>query len=896
MIPVFLIDLFFTYFHINSSIKQAEQLLNSKGDIIAQQIAGASEFSLQSGNYEQIDHLLNQVIDNNDIIYIAVYDTSGKIISMIEGSDYNSAKSTEYSYYRQSIQVQNLEYKDVFQPDSKNEEIQLKHLGWVHIYISKKQLALHKKQIFNEGAIFFLIMLFIAVLLTLSISRRITRPIYTLLHHLKQIETGQLGEVIIQVESNEIGDVQKGFNSMSLSLLANRMQLDQKIKTATLELMNAVTSLEYNNRELAVARDNAQKADKVKTQFLANMSHEIRTPINGIKGFLTLLSKTGLNRNQLRYTNIITQSTDDLSGIVNEILDFSKLESGKIELVESQFDLYELVESTRDSLFASILEKDIDLFLTIYSDTPQFLIGDKFRLKQILINLIGNAIKFTDKGYVAIKVFMEDENNDQIMIKFDIEDSGIGISEENQHSLFKAFKQIESDTNRRYSGTGLGLVISKNLTNLMGGEISLTSNSGSGSLFSVLIPFKHTIEVEEESKLTNTKSVFIFAFDKGALNEVQTLFNRSNFNTEVELINKSSSAEDIQNQLLQNINYIDLVVIDLRHCLMHPDQFINHQIHHQCQVIIMHYDLSMIDTSQYEDYRFISVINSSNNLSQLINNKQQEIPPPTSSRDDINNIKKAHKPKDILIVDDNFINLALASELTGLWGHKSKTASNAKEAMELFRSLNFDLILLDIQMPEVDGVELMLMMRKEQPELAVPIVAITANVLDMEKERLLNLGFDAYMSKPIEESKFKNLFDQKYSFEEKEDQKLPESKNLTSIDFELTFILSAKNEKLVGATFSMLQLEIPDYQDDINSAIKNSDKDKISGIMHKLQGVTCYVGLPKLKKLLTNYHSINHSDIDKLLNVTRQVKQELENIDASIEFHKNTGPQKQSKH
>ncbi|MCK4707709.1 MAG: HAMP domain-containing protein, partial [Gammaproteobacteria bacterium] len=426
MIPVFLIDVFFTYFHINSSIKQAEQLLKSKGEIIAQQISGASEFSLQSGNYGQVDHLLKQSIDTNEIIFIAVYDADGKIISTVEGSNYNPEQSTEYSYYRQSIQVQNLNYEDIFQPDLKNEEVQLNHLGWVHMYISKKQLKLHKKQIFNDAAIFFLTMLLIAILLTLSISRRITRPIYTLLHHLKQIETGQLGEIIKGVESNEIGDVQKGFNSMSQSLLANRMQLDQKIKTATLELMNAVTNLEYNNRELAVARDNAQKADQIKTQFLANMSHEIRTPMNAVIGFTDLLNTLITDKKQKLYLESIKSSSKNLLTLINDILDMSKIEAGKLELQYGPVNLQLLFTEIKQIFLLKIDQKKLEFLIEVDNDLPEVLMLSEIRLRQVLFNLIGNSLKFTEKGYVKLsaKKINHDKNENKIDLLISVEDTG----------------------------------------------------------------------------------------------------------------------------------------------------------------------------------------------------------------------------------------------------------------------------------------------------------------------------------------------------------------------------------------------------------------------------------------------------------------------------------------
>ena len=205
-----------------------------------------------------------------------------------------------------------------------------------------------------------------AVILTVAISRKITQPIFRLMEHLKYVETGQLGKTIEPTEDNEIGAVQKGFNRMTHSLLANRRQLNQRIQQATRQLNEAITDLETKNRELGFARDQAQNANRTKSEFLANMSHEIRTPINGIKGFISLLSQSQLDISQQRYVDIILKSTADLSNIVNEILDFSKMESGKLHIVEEEFDLYEVIEQTRDLLFINVLTKNIDLNLIIY--------------------------------------------------------------------------------------------------------------------------------------------------------------------------------------------------------------------------------------------------------------------------------------------------------------------------------------------------------------------------------------------------------------------------------------------------------------------------------------------------------------------------------------------------
>jgi len=884
MIPVLLIDAFFTYILIKSNIDQAEQLLRSKGEIIAQQIASASEFGLLTGNYDQIRRLLEQSINTNNIIFIAVYNIDGEIIARHLGSEYQPMLSTEYSYYRQSIHTQPLDTKDIFEASKPADTNTSSNLGWVHMYISKQQLQMTITRIFKEGAFFFFAMLILATLLTLSISRRITRPVYTLLNHLKRIETGQLGDIINPLEANEIGDVQMGFNSMSQALLANRKQLDEKINSATIDLRLAVSDLEKNNYELALARDTAQKADKVKTQFLANMSHEIRTPINGIQGFLNLLFKTGLSQDQLRYADIITQSTRDLSNIVNEILDFSKIESGKIELINKPFDLFELLESTRDSLFASTIEKKIDLYLTIYSDTPKILIGDKYRLKQILINLISNAIKFTDHGFVSITLLMEDETDKKTMLRFDIEDSGIGIQLENQKLLFDAFKQIESDINRRFTGTGLGLAISKNLAILMGGVIQLTSQPDKGSLFSLLLPFDKTPDQQQPATAESGESgsVMVYAFNERALSELQSLYNRAGFNVETQLIKDNSSIERYQKQLLQNLSYIDFIVFDLRHSSLHPDQLIPQKAHRLCQrVIIMHYDPSLVDLSEFPAYQFISVINSSNKLHSLMT--QPDTPPATEQISAVAETANVQSGKKILIVDDNPINLALAYELTQLWGHLPTQASNAKTAMSLFNKQPFDLILLDIQMPEIDGITLMQMMRAEQPELTTQIIAITANVLEKEQDRLLKLGFDGYISKPIEEQKLKSLLDQACPMPTNQPLESPQPETLSTIDLAQTLKLCANQQQLVTSTFSMLYQELPDYKSALNFAIGSVDVEKIAAIMHILHGVVCYASLPALSQLLRQYDAVreSHEEVN-ILQAATLVNSELKTVELAL--------------
>ena len=870
MIPVLLIDSLLTWIHINSELEQEENLLRSKAIIVAEQVANASEFNLLSGNYAQIQTQLSQTINSNNILHAAVYDEAEGLIAKAENKAFKAQLINEYLFHRQVIFTQVLGSSDIFDPDDYVEEAEIQRLGSVHLYISRKNLDERQRQIINDGLFLFITTLVVALLLTLAVSERITRPIFKLREHLNSIEKGNLGDIIEQIESNEIGDVQKGFNSMSVALLANRMDLNDRINTATQALKEANADLTNKNLELAEARDQAQNADQVKSQFLANISHEIRTPINGIKGFINLLSHSGLRQEQKRYANIIKQSTQDLSRIINEVLDLAKIESGKIEMHKEAFDLYELVETTRDSLFTVAMEKGIDLFLIIYSDTPQDLVGDASRIKQILINLIGNAIKFTDDGFVSIKVYQDQKQNHQVNILFEIQDSGIGIPAAHHVSLFEAFKQIESDDNRQFSGTGLGLTIAKNLCNIMGGDISVESDSGSGSFFTVSIPLELRDQFPAKEPTAITQSTLIYSFDPLAQQELQSLFDRLGFDTHCQLIAPGTELLQLKNEINDNASSYQTLVIDLRHSFLDPRKLLSPSILAKTKVKLLHYDPAFVESELLNDYDFISVINTSNNLRLILEGQ------PDLIADKNTQSVPAVETRKVLIVDDNRINLTLAKELVELWGHHAFAAMDADEALALFNEETFDLILLDIQMPKIDGIQLMEIMRQQQPILKTPIVALTANVMALEKQRLLTAGFDAYLGKPIDEEELHLLLEgQHNSFDKKELYPLNPADQAVSIEHELTLKLSGNNKKLARDVYNMLANELPDYSSQLKNAIDHGNSEELSLIIHKLEGVTCHVGLPRLKQLLSEYALSKKTGDDPKYLKAQAIRQEL---------------------
>ncbi|MFT5597222.1 MAG: two-component system sensor histidine kinase BarA, partial [Chitinophagales bacterium] len=799
LIPALLVDVFFTYIHFTNNVDQAYNLLQSKGQIIAKQLAGASEFNMLSGNYGQIQHLLNKTIDTQAVILASVYNENGKVIAKAISTENDTIKIANYFYYRLPIISQSIEGSDVFAPDQNYDE-KNRVIGWVHLNISRKQLEKTKENILYSSITFFIAILFIALVLSAIISGGITRPIFKLLEHIKKVENDHLGEVIESLESNEIGELQKGFNQMTTALLTNRNDLNEKIQYATKQLSEVIDDFKGKNSELKFAKDEAQHANKIKSIFLTNMSHEIRTPINGIKGFINLMSQSDLNPTQQRYADIILKSTNDLTDIISEILDFSKMESGKLQIVDDNFDLYETIQQARDLLFINVLSKNIDLVLIIYSDTPRFVCGDKLRLKQVLLNLIGNAIKFTDEGEVVVKVTVEQQTESDVTILITIEDTGIGISEKDQETLFEAFSQVDTATNRRFTGTGLGLVISKNLVRLMTGEISMQSKIGVGTKFSVRLPFLITsqpIQIDPLIHMEN-KLAFILSSRATCLQEITSLFDGAQIATESMLISESDSAESINSNIIKNLDHIDFLAIDLRHFNLNLHQILESISIEQTHIIIMHYDQTMIKAKLNLELDFISTTTNSLNLKKALDRLQYDSKTITTTLP-ISSLPVISKK--VLLVDDNQINLKLASELIGLWGHQVYEAMNALEAMTLYKKETFDLIVLDIQMPEIDGIELLKMMRSEKAQEQTPTVAMTANILNDEPQRLLKLGFNYYLSKPIDEEKFRSILDGSShisntltELNRPQQSEQPTSILKPSIDFEQSLKLSQNNQ------------------------------------------------------------------------------------------------------
>ena len=757
----------------------------------------------------------------------------------------------------------------VFTP---NDKLHTQLLGWIEIELNTDQQKLTQFKSLFTNTLLIVAFSLLAIFIAYRTSSRITRPLHQVTDTLNELESGNLNARISLSEQTELNELATGINTMAASLQKAQQELQDNVEQATEDLKETLDELEVQNIELNMARHTALEASKTKSDFLANMSHEIRTPLNGIIGFSKLLEKTRLNKRQVDYLNTIEASSSSLLSIINDILDFSKIEAGKLVLDSVPLHLRDLTDEVLTMLAPEAHKKGIELAALVYQDVPYEIMGDPVRLKQVLTNLINNAIKFTESGSVIVRVMLEEELEQKVALKVTVTDTGIGLTSDQQKQLFSAFSQADASTTRRFGGTGLGLVISQHLVKHMQGEIGVESTAGSGSKFW----FTGTFDTSEYYQEVWDDAPW---FNKNAYILSQWEFSGQVLRNQLSSLGYQVQAFQTLQELLlaQNKQPADVVLMDLVDEL---DESLVQDIKQHSHLVAM---LTNNDTESWDAFANLSINHnlvypvSLRNLSNVSQDMFED-------RRNQNASRSSNHQINVLAVDDNAPNLELLSTwLTDLNVNVTR-ANGGLQAVQYGITQSFDLIFMDIQMPDLDGVQATQQIREQGINQMTPLVALTAHALSTERKQLLSSGFDDYLTKPLSEEQLSHTLTKWTSFQPPRlsrgsDYQKQHLSNVTTPHIQNAIFDWAECLKLSGGKANLAQTMAEGLLKEINAVLPTlqnaADKQTLLEPIHKLHGLCKYVGAKNLQTALEdaethlktqegNWDTVSHALIDAI--------------------------------
>lgn len=862
--PTVLIGLLLSIFFVVHRYNDLQRQLEDAGASIIEPLAVSSEYGMNLQNRESIGQLISVLHRrHSDIVRaISVYDDHNRLfvtsnfhlapsqMQLPAGAPFPRRLSVDrhgdIMILRTPIISESYSPDESAIADAKNTK---NMLGYVALELDLKSVRLQQYKEIFISSVMMLFCIGIALIFGWRLMRDVTGPIRNMVNTVDRIRRGQLDSRVEGFMLGELDMLKNGINSMAMSLAAYHEEMQHNIDQATSDLRETLEQMEIQNVELDLAKKRAQEAARIKSEFLANMSHELRTPLNGVIGFTRLTLKTELNPTQRDHLNTIERSANNLPAIINDVLDFSKLEAGKLILESIPFPLRNTLDEVVTLLAHSSHDKGLELTLNIKNDVPDNVIGDPLRLQQVITNLVGNAIKFTESGNIDILVEKRALSNTKVQIEVQIRDTGIGIPERDQSRLFQAFRQADASISRRHGGTGLGLVITQKLVNEMGGDISFHSqpNRGSTFWFHIHLDLNPNVIIDGPSTacLAGKRLAYIEPNATAAQCTLDLLSD-----TPVEVVYSPTFSA-------LPLAHYDIMILSVPVTFREP-------------LTMQHERLAK--AASMTDFLLLALpCHAQINAEKLKQGGAAAclLKPLTSTRllpALTEYCQLNHHPEPLLMdtskitmtvmaVDDNPANLKLIGALLEDKVQHVELCDSGHQAVDRAKQMQFDLILMDIQMPDMDGIRACELIHQLPHQQQTPVIAVTAHAMAGQKEKLLSAGMNDNLAKPIEEEKLHNLL-LRYKPGANVAARLmaPEPAEFifnpnATLDWQLALRQAAGKPDLARDMLQMLIDFLPEVRNKIEEQLVGENPNGLVDLVHKLHGSCGYSGVPRMKNL-----------------------------------------------
>ncbi|EEZ95287.1 legionella transmission sensor LetS [Legionella longbeachae D-4968] len=853
LIPVFLVALLLAIFYNGLFGNDLKQHMSRLGEAYIRQLLPAAQYAMLRGDDRTLQGLINASTINPEVKALAFYSSDGQLLAYRGGKHSLNKPFTAPKFtgdYIKSKQINpftinfiapvtipkfnlysNSSFKNILSPmASRADDI----LGWLSLDIDTRSMIIKRYQMLIVTIFITLFGLLVGLTIHYFLSKQIYLPISRLRRSMKQILRNEFETEIKTTSSGELGIIEQGCSHLQKKHLETIRDLNHHIEVATADLQQSLELLEEKNIELSLEKKKIEEKSRQKSEFIANMSHEIRTPMNGVIGFTNVLLESKLDPLQLDYVKTIKSSAQDLLGIINDILDFSKIDAGKLHLDCIPLNIRHCIDEVLALAAPNAHKKGIDLIPITELNVPKIVLGDPFRVKQFISNLVTNAVKFTDHGYVLIRTNVEQETEKDYTLCITITDTGLGISPEDQSKLFTAFNQADTSITRRYGGSGLGLVICKKLCEEMKGRITFASELNKGSVFTAYIKVEKLVAYEVERNQVHPFAHFkMLCFDDNPM-QLEALCNglgywgikciavsslnqlakelKDNKDCQIAFLNINKGYEQQITKLIAEHNYFPYVLIS--------KWLINDYAALGAQGFLY----KPISIQKLQD--IIESLTNQENIEKSVNHELEGLR---------EQLRFLHP--DLLIAEDNPVNKMLLDSLLGTRSNIT-SVDNGEIAVSVCNEKKFSLILLDLRMPKINGLEAARLIRqKSEFNRHTPIVLISANGRDVNDIDLKKAGVNFCLQKPIDE---KQLLIQILRIADKAKH--------SAIDWQLCIQKASGNQSLAEEFLARFVEELLKNREEFIQLMHEKNVKQLGEVAHKLHGACCFSGVPTLQK------------------------------------------------